>query len=172
MHQGNTLIIYSPIAVALWAQRQPASAVLLSRTALGRKLVTGLLLAVLAVTVYLGLRGELGLMATTAARCVEGRSLAHFLPVFLEGVAVAFLWTRLRAAVGPVPSLLIPCLLFAAAHVPRAIEERQSVATIAAFFVFNTMLPLAILATVARSRDVVWVGVVHWFMDVAIRAFE
>jgi membrane protease YdiL (CAAX protease family) len=172
MYQLNTLIIYAPIAVAMLAQRTPMSAVLLARAALPRKLVSGFVLGALAVTVYLALRGELAHLAATAARCGAGRSLAHVLPVFLEGVAVAFLWTRLRAAIGPVAALVVPCLLFAAAHVPRGIESGHDAGTIAAFFALNTLLPLAILATVARSRDVVWVGVVHWIMDVAIRAFE
>jgi membrane protease YdiL (CAAX protease family) len=116
--------------------------------------------------------GELALVPDTLARSVRGRSLNHLLPVFLEGVAVAFLWTRLAGVLGPRAALVVPCLLFAAAHVPSGIERGDGPWTLAAFFALNTLLPLAILANVARSRDVVWVGVAHYFLDVAIRAFD
>ena len=70
------------------------------------------------------------------------------------------------------PSLVVPCLLFAAAHIPRQLEAERGAGAIAAFFALDTLLPMAIFATVIRSRDVVWIGFAHYVMNVATGAFE
>ena len=67
--------------------------------------------------------------------------------------------------------MLIPCLLFAIAHVQRGIDSGQTTSELIAFFVLNTALPFVIFLTVVRSRDVVWIGLVHYLLDVATRAF-
>jgi membrane protease YdiL (CAAX protease family) len=69
------------------------------------------------------------------------------------------------------PAVLIPAVLFAAAHIPRQLAGDSSGGTIAAFFVLNTLLPAAILYTVFVSRDIIWMGLVHYVMDIAIDAF-
>lgn len=90
----------------------------------------------------------------------------------MEGVVVAFLFVRIRWTLGLWPAILIPAVLFAVGHVPRQIAAEQSAGTMIAFFVFNTCLPAAILYVVARSRDIIWIGIVHYVMDIAIKAFE
>jgi hypothetical protein len=123
----NTLIIYSPLFLALALRRQPLSTVYLSARGLGTKLAVGAVLALSGLALYQTLRGE----------------LAAFPAVLGEAVA----------------------------HVPRGIESGLGPAEIAAFFCLNTLLPLAIFFVVFRSRDVVWVGVVHYLLDIAIDAF-
>jgi hypothetical protein len=82
---------------------------------------------------------------------------------------MAFAFVRLRWVIGTAAAIAIPSLLFAAAHVPGQVEAGRDVVHIAVFFAFNTALPAAILWTVQRSRDVVWIGLVHYLMDIAIR---
>jgi hypothetical protein len=121
---------------------------------------------------YLALRGEISQFRAVLIEVATISSLGNFVPVFLEGVAVAFGFVRLRWAFGLPVALIVPGLFFALAHVPREINEGRSILVIAAFFVFNSALLPAILYTVDRSRDVVWIGIVHYLMDVATRAFE
>jgi hypothetical protein len=169
--QINNLIIYSPIAVVLLLRRQGPRTVFISADRLADKLAAGVLLGVMAVVAYLALRGELSDATNVLSQAVQPSNLANFLPVFLEGVVLAFLFVRLKWAFGLTTALLLPALLFAVAHVPRQIESERTLLEIGAFLLFNTGLTAAILFTVQRSQDIVWIGIVHYLMDVAIEAF-
>jgi hypothetical protein len=166
----DNAIIYSPLALVLIFRRQSPRTMFLSPVRLGEKIVLGLALGVIAVALYSGLRGELGEVPGYLRSALEPGKLTNFVPVFLEGVALAFAFVRLQWAVGPAAAIAIPCVLFAAAHVPGQLESGREAGHVAAFFAFNTALPAAILWTVARSRDVVWIGLAHYLMDIAIRA--
>jgi membrane protease YdiL (CAAX protease family) len=85
-------------------------------------------------------------------------------------VAVVFAFVRLRWALGTAAAIAIPSLLFAAAHVPGQFAEECDTAYMAVFFVFNAALAAAVFSVVQRSRDVIWLGLVHYLMDIAIRA--
>ena len=121
--------------------------------------------------VFCGVRGEWGRIPEVLAETVGGRELAHFVPVFLEAVGVAFVFVRLQWVMGRTWALLVPCLLFALAHVPGQLDDGRSAFHIAAFFALDTLLPLVIFAVVVRSRDVIWIGFAHYIMDVAIDSF-
>ncbi len=166
----DNCIIYSPIVTVLAVRRQSLRTLFLSVTRLPEKILLGLVLGVIAIVVYSGLRGELGEVPGYLASAVDVDKLVNFLPVFLEGVALAFVFVRLRWAVGTAVAIAVPSVLFAAAHVPGAIEAGHEATHIAVFFAFNTALPAAILWTVGRPRDVVWIGLAHYLMDIAIRA--
>ncbi len=168
----NNLIIFSPIGIALALRRQGPCTILLPTDHIARRLLVGGALGVLATAVYLGLRGEISQLDDVIAGIIQAENLTNLLPVFLEGVALAFVFVRSRWVVGAWPSLMIAGMLFAAAHVPRQLNEGRGPGEMVAFFVLNTLLPAAILATVVRSRDVIWLGVVHYIMDIAIRAFD
>jgi tetratricopeptide (TPR) repeat protein len=167
----NNLIIYSPVFIVVAIRRQGLESIFLSTRELGRKILAGAILAVVSTTVFLVLRGELGTFRAVVGGIVDPDNATNFLPVFLEGVALAFLFVRVRWAMGLWPAVLIPAVLFAAAHIPRQLAGDSSGGTIAAFFVLNTLLPAAILYTVFVSRDIIWMGLVHYVMDIAIDAF-
>jgi hypothetical protein len=166
----DNAIIYSPIAAVLALRRQSVRTIFLSPARLAEKISLGLVLGVIAVALYSGMRRELGEVPGYLRSALTMDKLIDFAPVFLEGVALAFAFVRLRWVVGAPLAIAIPSLLFAAAHVPGQVEAGRDVAHMAAFFAFNTALPAAILWTVARSRDVIWIGLVHYLMDIAIRA--
>jgi hypothetical protein len=167
----DNLIIYSPIAIVLLLRRQGPATIFLSTDGLPYKLGSGLVLGVGAVLVYLAARGELDRATSVLTKSIDADNLVNFLPVFLEGVVLAFLFVRLRWAFGLTVALLLPAALFALAHVPRQIEGERTLYEMAAFFVFNTGLVSAILFTVQRSQDIIWMGIVHYLMDIAIEAF-
>jgi len=168
----DNLIIYSPLALMLLTRRQSAETMYLSAAALPQKIVLGLLLGLLAVACYLTVRGEQQQFGEVLSQALAASSLVNFLPVFLEGVALAYGFVRLRWAIGTTAAVLVPGLIFALAHVPRQIAGERTLAEMAAFFAFNAALVPAILYTVHRSRDVIWIGIVHYLMDIAIRAFD
>jgi hypothetical protein len=166
------VIIYSPIFILLALRKQSLDTVFLSATDMGRKAAAGSILAVVATVAYLGLRGELANLPGVLRGVVDPENATNFLPVFLEGVVIAFLFVRVRWALGFWPAILLPAVLFAVGHIPRQLAAEESIGTMVAFFAFNTFLPAAILYMIARSRDVVWIGLVHYVMDIAIKAFE
>lgn len=101
------------------------------------------------------------------------RALPGLLPaVFLEGVAVAFVYDRLRWVIGGPLAIWIPCLLFAAAHVPRSLDAGRPLDEVLVWFAFNTLLPAMIFSVVARSRDIIWIALPHYVLDAASGAFH
>ncbi len=170
--QCNNVIIYSPIVGLLIVRRQSTRTVYLSADGLPVKLAAGVVFAVLAVLVFLVLRGDPGRLPGTLVECVRTGNLRNFLPVFLEGVAIAMMYVRLRWALGQLPALLGPGMLFAAAHIPRQIESGLGPPEMIAYFAVTAGIVFAVLYTLDRSRDVIWIGIVHYVMDVAIGAFS
>jgi hypothetical protein len=166
----DNLIIFSPIAGVLWLRGQGPSTIFLSARRWFEKVLLGLGLGVASVTIYLALRGEISDLTRVFAASVAPDKLVDFLPVFLEGVGVAFGFVRFRWLVGLAPALIVPAAVFAAAHIPGQLADERTMATIVAFFLFNTSLAATILWVVQRSRDVIWLGMVHYLMDIAIRA--
>ncbi len=167
---ADNLIIYSPIAAVLLVRRQGPETVFLTPVRLPEKIALGLALGVVAVATYCLLRGEGDRIPQYLADAVAFDTLADFVPVFLEGVAVAFAFVRLRWLVGTAAAVAIPSLLFAAGHVPGQIEAGRDAWHMTVFFAFNSALPAAIFGTVQRARDVIWIGLVHYLMDIAIHA--
>ena len=166
---ADNLIIYSPIFVVLLARRQRTDAIYLSLRGAHKKLLLGAACALASTAVFLALRGELDRFAGLFTSWSRQRTAA-FVPVFLEGVALAFLVVRLRWVSGTAVAASIPALLFALAHVPSQLAEGRSAAAIVAFFAVNTGLVAIVLLVLQRSQDVIWLGLVHYLMDVAIGA--
>jgi len=170
-YQLNTLLIWAPLFVVLALRRAPLGTVFLNREGWGRKLAVGAATGLLGIFVLCSLQGAPQRTLRVLIEACEPRALKHLLPVLLEGVGVAFLYVRLRWLTNRIVALLGPCLLFAIAHVPRQLADGNGSTDIALMLLLNTFLTLAILATVVRSRDVLWIGVAHYLMDVAIDAF-
>ena len=170
--QLNNLLIFAPLFVALGARRQSTGTVYLSGRGLPVKLAAGLALGVLAIATLHLLRGEPRAIATTLADAGSWSNLRNFLPVFLEGVAVVFAFVRLRWAIGEWPALLMSAALFAAAHIPLQIQNGLLPGLMAVYFAVTAVITVVVLLTLARSRDVVWLAIVHYLMDIAIGAFH
>lgn len=166
----NSLIIYSPLALVLLVRHQPAVTAFVSPARLPKKLAWGIGGGALSLVIYLALRGELDSLGGILSKSIKPQQLVHFVPVFLEGVAVAFVFVRLRWALGLWSALAVPALLFAVAHIPGQLAEQRGFGEIAAFFALNSVLPAAVLYVAQRGQDVIWLGVIHYFVDVAIQA--
>lgn len=167
----NNLIIYSPIFIILLHRQQSTGTVYLSLRGLPVKLLAGLAFGSVAVAVYLMIRWQMWLVPEVALASVRRNNLRNFLPVFLEGLALAFAFVRIRWAIGVWPAIVIPALLFAVAHIPRQLQAGVPPAEMAAYAAVTTLVAAIALFTLYRSRDIIWVGIVHYLMDVAIGAF-
>ncbi len=168
----NLCLPYVPIFVVLAIRRQSLNTVWLSTRALSWKIGTGVLAAGVGTLVFLTLRNALVHLPEVVFEIGTVHSWVHAPAVFLEAVAVAFVFVRLRWVTGPIIAMAMPCLLFAAAHVPSGIQSGRSLTEIAAFFVFNTLLSALIFSVIVKSRDIVWIAIPHFVLDIAIGAFR
>lgn len=164
-------LVWLPLPLAMLWRRQTASSAWTGASFLWHRLAVGVLSGAVAVSVFLAQRGELSRWPEILDRACGWHALAHFLPVYMEGVGNAFVFVRLQWAFGNRLAAVVPGLLFALAHVPRGLADGESIATLVTFFAFNSAFVTVLLFALARHRDVVALGVVHWWMDLAIRAF-
>lgn len=168
----NVVLVFSPMFIVTAARRQGLATLFLSPRKLWNKVGLGLALSIVSVLIFIALRGDWPRLPEIVARATDPALFAqYFIPVLLEGVALAFAFVRLRWALGMWPALLIPAVLFALGHVPGSIQAGESFGHIAAFFVVNSAIVVVILAVVQRTQDVIWLTMVHYFMDIAIEAF-
>lgn len=167
----TNLEIYSPIFIVLAWRKQSLTTVYLSYRGVWVKVLVGLVVGLLCSWLFLTLRNEPGRFAEILKSSVQWKSLQNFPAVFLEGLALAFLFVRLQWTLGTRWALLIPSILFALSHVPGAVQQGDSLFTICCFFLLNTALCAVLLRVCQQTRDVIYLGMVHYVMDVTIRAF-
>ena len=167
----NNFIIYSPIAIILYVRKQKSNTIFISADKVYLKLLFGLVAAFVGVTLFLLLRGELDRLQATLKSAVQFKSLSYFPAIFFENIALAFLFVRLKWAVGTKWAIIIPAILFALAHVPGSIAEGDPWSHILTFFFLTGSLTTFILYTAYRSRDIIWLGIVHYMMDIVIKTF-
>ncbi len=167
----NNVIIFSPIWGVLIIRKQSLSTVLLSKNDLVKKVIFGLVSSLIGIVVFIGLRNEWGRFSEILSHALTYKSLINFPAVFFENVALAFLFVRFRWVVGAKWAIIIPAIIFALAHVPGSIAEGDPWGHILTFCVLTSSLTVMILYTAYRSRDILWLGFVHYLIDVTIKAF-
>ncbi len=172
LYNINAILWYVPLFLALLLRRQPTSTIYLTCNGWGRKLLAGVLLGCAAVATYLSVMADWGKAPTVVREIFRVSSLMFLLPVFLEGAAIVYLFVRLRWVGGTALAVLLPSLLFAAAHIPRGLAEGQSFGHLAAYCLLTGSICVFVLIVLHRSRDIIWLGIVHYAMDVAIGAFR
>lgn len=166
----NNLLIYSPIFLVMIIRRQGLSTAWISLKRLHFKLLTGLVAAMLSLIIFLAFRGEMFRFGSILSSSVRFETFSNFPAIFLEGVAVAFLFVRLSWLWGIRVSIAIPSILFALVHIPGMVAEGDPLIHILIMSVFTCTISIIVLYTCNRTKDVIWLGVVHYLMDVAIVA--
>ncbi len=170
VHWLNNLIIYSPVFIVLFLRKQSLHTIFLGFKDVPVKLVFGGLSAIVGVELYMVFNG--GHAGTILTKGLDYENIRNFLPVFLEGVALAFLFVRLKWTVGLKWAIAIPAILFSLAHIPRAINEESPLDVILIDSVLTALVTVVVFSTTAKSRDIIWLGVLHYFLDIAIGAFN
>lgn len=168
----NLSLPFAPIFLVLLIRRQSLATVWISSISIQWKLLAGVVASLAGVACFLAMRGELNRGEEILKDSMTIHSLIHAPAVFLEAVAIAFLFVRLKWVTGGFFAVLIGSLLFAAAHIPSGIQGGRPTIEIVQFFFFNTALAAFIFGVVAKSRDVIWIAIPHYFLDVAIGAFD
>ncbi|MDW3192473.1 MAG: hypothetical protein R8G66_08910 [Cytophagales bacterium] len=167
----NNVIIFSPLWLTVIIRKQSLNTLLISGKGFLKKVIFGLVASAVGILIFVSLRNELGRFPEIFGHAFTYESLINFPAVFFENVALAFLFVRFRWAVGSRWAILIPALLFAVAHIPGSLAEGDPWGHILYFAILTSSLTVVILYTAYRSRDIIWLGFVHYLVDVAIKAF-
>lgn len=167
----NNVIIFSPLWLMVIIRKQSLNTVLISKEGLVKKVLFGLGTSLVGIIVFVGLRNEWTRFPEIWSHAFTYKSLINFPAVFFENVGLAFLFVRFRWAVGPKWAIIIPAIIFAIAHIPGSIAEGDPWSHILTFALLTSSLTVMILYTAYRSRDIIWLGFVHYLVDVAIKAF-
>lgn len=163
----NQLIIFMPIAIVLIVRGQGPATVFLQPTGLPVKLLSGVVLGLLGVAVYLGMAKRLGEMPQILLSAVMPHSLENAIAIFLKAVAIAFLFVRVRWSFGLAAALIIPGLLQAIRFLPAQLNSHAPMDQIAIHLALCTLLSAGILYLVQLSGDVVWIAIVYYMIEVA-----
>ena len=167
----NNLLIFSPIFFLLLFRKQKLTSIFISGRNLHKKVAFGFFASLIGILVFTGLRGEWQRIPEILQAAVSLDSISNFPAVFLENVALAFLFVRLKWASNLKWALALPAILFAFAHVPSSLAEGDPWSHILSFFLLTGSITLLVLYTLDRSKDIIWLGFVHYFMDLVIKAF-
>lgn len=162
----NQVAIFAPILLVVAARRHPPTTAWLPRGNLGRRLAAGFALATVAVVVYSLTRAEASAAWTMLGRIWRYEHLDELTQVLLEDVAVAILFVRLAAAMGPRWATAVVAALFAVGHLPVMLVEGASTAELA-LLLRDMGLGVAVILVLQRSRDVLWFWLIHFSMDMS-----
>lgn len=160
----NQIAIFSPIFVVLLLRGDPLDSVWLGVQRWPTRLLAGVALGVLAGLAYVLLRVDADGPVVVAGRIFQYGHLDQAVQVFLEDVAIAFLFVRMAAAIGPRWSVIVVAVLFAVGHVP-ALLAGGAPAEELSFLIRDAALGTAIILALQRSRDIVWFWPIHFVLD-------
>lgn len=167
----NNVLIFSPIVLVLLIRKQSLKTIFISGNDVMLKVGFGLVASLMGILIFVGMRGEWSRLSEIGVKALELDALSNFPAVFFENVAVAFLFVRMKWSFGIRWAIGVPAILFAIAHIPGSVAEGDSWSHILTFFFLTGGLTTMILYTAYRGRDIIWLGIVHYMMDIVIKAF-
>ncbi|MDX1478180.1 MAG: hypothetical protein R3301_10785 [Saprospiraceae bacterium] len=160
----NHFLIFSPVLILLWLRKQGAATVWLPLDRVPQRLLCGLALALIALTVYWLTRRNAHGWGQIVANVYHPQNFALAVQVFMEDLAIALLFVRLAAWIGQRWSIALVAILFAAGHVPSLLAEGAALAELGSLFI-DAFLGIIVLTALSRSRDIWWFFMVHFALD-------
>ena len=160
----NQVIIFSPMLLLLWVRRQPLSSAWIQTQRVWARLLVGMLLAALAILVFTTVRAGSANWFEVVPKVYQPGNLPLAVQVWLEDVAIAILYVRLRAAMGTPLSVVLVAVLFAGGHIPALISDGVALADLSSV-ILDAGLVVAVIAVLQRSGDIWWIWCVHFAMD-------
>jgi len=167
----NNVLIFSPVFIVLLVRKQSLKSIYISFRQWHWKVLFGLLTAIVGSLLFVGLRGEFDRIPSMINHAFELEAISNFPAVFFEGVAIAFLFVRIKWATNLQLALIIPSLLFAVAHLPEMIADGHTVMHMSIISLVTISISVLVLFTIDKSKDIIWLGIFHYFLDIAIAAF-
>jgi len=160
----NQVLIFAPIVLVIVIRRQPLTSAWLPRAQITKRLLTGIVLASVAVTVYSIVREGANAPWIIIERIWRYENIDKMVQVFLEDFTIAVLFVRLAAAINGRWATVVVACLFAVGHIP-AIVSRGATSLELLGLLRDAGLGIAVISVLQRSRDVVWFWCIHFCLD-------
>lgn len=160
----NQVIIFAPLVAVPILRRQGWASAWVRPQGILWRLAIGLGLAFLALALYSALERGAPSWPEAMARVYAPARVHLAVQVLLEDLAIAILFVRVAAALGPRAAILGVAALFAAAHVPSMVARGDTAVEFLGLL-RDFGLSVLVLSTVWRSADIAWVGPVHYSLD-------
>jgi len=160
----NQAVIFSPIVALLIIRKQSPETAWIKRDAVPYRIALGLLLALVAMFVFTLARDGAWPIGSVVPRVYSYDNFPHLVQVFFEDMAIAMLVVRFRAATSAAVTIVAAALLFPVAHLPTILAESQ-LWTEYLYLIGDFALGLAVIAVALRARDIYWLWMVHFAMD-------
>ncbi|NOT02410.1 MAG: CPBP family intramembrane metalloprotease [Phycisphaerales bacterium] len=161
----NQLLIFSPMIVLLILRRHSPATAWLPLRNVGAHVVTGILLAAVAVLVFTVVRSGTAGWPVVVGRLVHPKNVDILVQVFLEDFSIAVILVRVGAALRrPMLAALLVAALFAAGHIPAMLSGGATAGELARLLL-DFGLGAFVLLTVQRTGSIWWLVWIHYAMD-------
>ncbi|MBI3586982.1 MAG: hypothetical protein HY088_07630 [Ignavibacteriales bacterium] len=164
----NQIIIFSPFLLLLVIRRQPLTTAWLPSQNLPLRLGIGMALAVGAVGLFVLVRQPSQTLGEILLNVYHPKNAHYAVQIFLEDIAVAILFVRLRSALGQkwfLIALISVAFLFSASHYPLKLREGLSFFLATRDVIIDGLLVSTVVYVLQRSRDILWFWCIHFAMD-------
>jgi membrane protease YdiL (CAAX protease family) len=167
----NNLLIFSPVFIVLYFRKQSLNSVFLCARKIGVKIGFGPIASLVAMYLFYLIEGSEKAFIQVFIESMRLNRLRNFPAVFLDGVAIAFLFVRLRWLMGLKWAIVIPSVLFGLAHLATWSEGGDWLTLVLPYFLITIGITMLVLYTTNKSKDIIWLGIVHFLMNQAIVTF-
>lgn len=160
----NQIVIFAPILLIPVLRRDGWASAWVQRNALPLRVAIGVAFALVVLFLFSQLESGAPSYGETL-RGVFAPSRADLaVQVLLEDLAIAILFVRLAAAMGPRKTIGVVAFLFAAAHIPAMVANGYHEGDITGL-IRDAGLGIVVLGTAWRSADIAWLWPVHFALD-------
>lgn len=160
----NHLLIFAPFPLLLLIRKQAFISAWIPARDLGKSIGLGLFLAILAIFLFLLLKGKIAQFLPVLTDVYHYKNLPLLVQVFLEDLAIAICFIRFQALIGERWAMIIVASLFALGHIPAMLSEGFTAAN-ALGLLLDAMLVVSVLLVLRRWRNILWFWMIHYAMD-------
>ena len=160
----NQLAIFSPVFLLLYFRKQPLTTAWLPAKSVWLRIAVGLVLALLAIFLFTLFRSDSNGWLTVLEQVYHYQNLSFLVQVFLEDVAIAVLFIRVRSAIGLRGAIILVAALFALGHIPAMISAGVSFSEFSSL-ILDTLLGVGVIFVIQKSADILWFWMIHFAMD-------
>jgi hypothetical protein len=164
----NQTIIFSPFILLLIIRRQPITTAWLSHHHLPIRLVTGFILAIAAICLFVLVRQPAADLGSILGDVYQPKNIGYAAQILLEDIGIAVVFVRFRSAIGEKWFLIVViavAFLFSASHYPAKLGGGESFIAATRDVIIDGALVTAVIYVLQRSRDIVWFWFIHFAMD-------
>ena len=163
---GVLLIVWLPVILVLIIRKQGLHTCLLSTEGLGKKILWGIGVGLLGMTLYLIARGRFYAFLQLPSALLRTRHLVVLVQSIMLMAGVGFLLVRIIGAAGKWAGIIIVGALYGLAKYPLYMMQfRMGFLQATVMIVFSALIAMIIAYIIYDRQDVIVVSIFHFFLD-------